>query len=377
LETIRNKPAKMDAELILSNLMDGLYITDRDRQITYWSPSAERITGWSSADVVGKSCKDQVLCHIDKDGHLLCGKEYCPLHRSIVTGQQTAVPIIVYGKTKDGRRLPMHVSVSPLLNSEGDVVGGVEIFRDLSARMPELDRAKAMQLTALVNEVRPDPRYRLQTRYVPMDVVGGDFYAMESLDEDHIAIFQTDVMGHGVSAALYTMFFRLLWTELHNLLTSPAEFLAAVDRHVHPLTKDNTYFATGVALLIDLAKGEIRYAGAGHPAPMIFRAGGAVDALGCEGIPLGLLGQGSYAEQRADFGPGDSLLVYTDGATEIHDLAGQELGSAGLQGIVKRHIRPSGLLDITAIEEALLIHSNAIRMEDDMTFIWLARSASG
>lgn len=44
-----------------------------------WSKSAERITGWTAAEVVGRPCFDNILCHIDKDGHLLCGKEDCPL----------------------------------------------------------------------------------------------------------------------------------------------------------------------------------------------------------------------------------------------------------------------------------------------------------
>jgi len=52
---------------IVDSLRDGLYVCDLERRITYWSKSAERITGWTAEDVLGRQCFDNVLCHIDKD----------------------------------------------------------------------------------------------------------------------------------------------------------------------------------------------------------------------------------------------------------------------------------------------------------------------
>ncbi len=90
------------SSVILDSLGDGVYVCDRERRIVHWSTSAERITGWTREDVVGRRCLDNILCHIDKDGHRLCGKEFCPLHRSMVTGTASNVPLIVFAKTKDG-----------------------------------------------------------------------------------------------------------------------------------------------------------------------------------------------------------------------------------------------------------------------------------
>ena len=128
------------SSLILDSLSDGVYVCDKDRRITYWSKSAERITGWESKDVVGRRCLDDVLCHIDKDNHQLCGEEFCPLHRSMITGARSTVPIIVYAKGKSGGRIPMQVSVSPIRDQAGEVIGGVETFRDMSAVL-EIGRA--------------------------------------------------------------------------------------------------------------------------------------------------------------------------------------------------------------------------------------------
>ena len=80
-----------------------------DRLLEHGRP---RITGWESADVVGRRCLDGVLCHIDNNGHQLCGEEFCPLHRAMVTGTQSTVGIIVFAQGKKGNRIPMQVTVS-------------------------------------------------------------------------------------------------------------------------------------------------------------------------------------------------------------------------------------------------------------------------
>lgn len=104
----------LQPETILDSISQGIYITDLDRRIIYWSHSAERLTGWPAGEIVGKGCYDNTLCHVDKDGRRLCGEEFCPLHRSIVTGQSSTVPIIVFAQHRDGSRIPMRVSVAPV-----------------------------------------------------------------------------------------------------------------------------------------------------------------------------------------------------------------------------------------------------------------------
>jgi PAS domain S-box-containing protein len=69
------------SNVILDSLGDGLYVCDKHQRIVYWSKSAERIAGWTSAEVVGHRCFDNVLCHADTNGHHLCDAEFCPLHR--------------------------------------------------------------------------------------------------------------------------------------------------------------------------------------------------------------------------------------------------------------------------------------------------------
>ena len=125
------------SNVILDSLSDGVYVCDRDRRIVYGSKSADRITGRTREDVIGRRCLDDVLCHIDKDGHRLCGEEFCPLHRSMVTGTSSSVPLIVFAESKHGGRVPMQVSVAPIRDAGGEFIGGVEMFRDASETLGE------------------------------------------------------------------------------------------------------------------------------------------------------------------------------------------------------------------------------------------------
>ena len=155
------------SEVILDSLSDGVYVCDRERRIVYWSKSAERITGWQPGDVVGRLCLEDVLCHEDKDGNRLCGEEHCPLHRAMVTGATTTVPVIVYARGKDGRKIPMQVTTAPIRNESGEVVGGVETFRDVAPMLQDLKRAKMIQAQTLEQDLPADPRLLFSTFYLP------------------------------------------------------------------------------------------------------------------------------------------------------------------------------------------------------------------
>ena len=212
------------SNVILDSLSDGVYVCDKDRRIVFWSQTAARITGWQSADVIGRQCLDDVLAHVDKDGHRLCGEEFCPLHRAMVTGATSTVGLTVFAKGKAGNPIPMQVTVAPIRDPAGEIIGGVETFRDVSAVLADLERARRIQVLSLETNLPEDPRVRFSTHYVPHDLVGGDFYAIRRLDDDHYGFLLADVMGHGVAAALHTMHLSSLWDRHCRLLIEPTRF---------------------------------------------------------------------------------------------------------------------------------------------------------
>ncbi|MBM3494179.1 MAG: PAS domain S-box protein, partial [Armatimonadetes bacterium] len=177
---------------VLASVADGLYVTDLERRIVYWSPAAERITGWTTEDVIGRQCLADILCHSDKDGNQLCGEEHCPLHRSMVTGQVAAQETLVFGRTRWGNQVPMRVTTAPLRNAEGETVGGVETFRDIAGEYRDLQQAQRVQRMALVHPEIDDPRLIIGDHYVPRDIVGGDFHAVAPVDDDTVAFWIGD-----------------------------------------------------------------------------------------------------------------------------------------------------------------------------------------
>lgn len=361
--------AGIDITSIVDSLRDGLYVCDLERRITYWSKSAERITGWPAEEVLGRQCFDNVLCHIDKDGHQLCGQEYCPLHRSIITGTGSSGSLLVFAQSKRGERIPMLVSVAPLRNAAGDVIGGVETFQDASDMVHDLERAKAIQQLALQHDVPEDPRIRFATHYVPQAIVGGDYYAIEGLGEDCYGLILADVMGHGVAAALYTMHLSSLWNRYRSLLREPAEFAAKLNNELVKVVKTDESFATAVCGLIDLQQGVFRFAGAGGPQVLRLRGDGTSECFETAGLPLAIMEDAQYDEARIELQAGDRLLLFSDGALEISNAAGEMLGLEGLIGLLKKQGYPAAALQMAVLEEDLLKYSNGIRLADDLTLI--------
>lgn len=363
-----SNPSLPNADVIMDSLNDGLYVCDRERRILYWSKSAERITQWTPEDVVGHRCMDTILCHVDKDGHRLCGEELCPLHRSMVTNTPSTCPIIVFGLSKSGARVPMVVSVAPVHDADGNVVGGVEIFHDFSDTYRDLERAKRIQLLSLENNLPEDSRVGFVSFYEPHDMIGGDYLSIRKLDDDRYGFFMADVMGHGVSAALYTMHLSSLWERHCQTLAQPVEFAKAINRELCKIVKDES-FAAAVCGVIDAANKTLRFASAGSPPIMLFHADGRCETLEAPGLPFGMFDDADYEESERVCAAGDHLLMFTDGAIEIHNPAGEMLKTEGLVGILTGLGYPQAGIQIEGLQAALLNYANGIRLDDDLTLL--------
>jgi PAS domain S-box-containing protein len=360
----------LDAAHVVDSLSDGIYTCDLDRRITYWSRSAERITGWKASEVVGRRCRDNILCHVDKDGHTLCGEEHCPLHRAMITGEASAEPLLVYAQGREGQRIPTQVSVSPVRDADGKVIGGVETFRDATGEQRDLERAKAIQELSLQHELPRDDRIRFTTHYIPHAIIGGDFYAIEPLDDDRYALFLADVTGHGVPAALYTMHLSQLWEHHHREISDPSAFAARVNDELVRVFKSEGSFATAVCATIDLERGLFRFASAGGPAPVVWRHDdGRHECLALPGFPLGLFDGATFEATETELASGDRLLLFSDGAVEVLDADLNQLGVNGLVHVLREQGYPASDIDMQRLEEDLLRFSNAIRLPDDLTLV--------
>jgi phosphoserine phosphatase RsbU/P len=363
--------AKMNlpiAEEVLDSLNDGLYVTDTDRHILYWNKSAERITGWTAEDVVGHRCMDNILIHEDKDGRCLCLTNFCPLHRCMVTDRMSSSPLIAFAQTKTGGRVPVAVSVAPLHDADGEVSGAVETFQDYSEIYENLGRAKRIQTLSLEQDLPKDDRVGFASFYLPHDMIGGDYFAICQLDADHYGFILADVMGHGVAASLHTMHLSSLWRRYRNTLMHPVKFAQILNRNLYSIVKGES-FATAICGVLDASEKRVRIASAGGPPLVLLHSDGRTDQVSAPGLPFGMIADADYDESEFLCTSGDSLLMFTDGAVEIHDAHGRMLGTEGLTGILNSLGYPKSSLGIEPLEEALLNFSNEIRLDDDLTLL--------
>lgn len=134
VQTFRDNTQALQNKLILDSIADGVFTVDRNWVITSFNLAAEIITGWESEDAVGNFCSDVFHSSI-------CGKN-CAVAEALYTGKPVTNRSITI-KDADGKKKPISISAAPLLDVVGNVIGGVETFRDLTVE--ETLRRQLMQ----------------------------------------------------------------------------------------------------------------------------------------------------------------------------------------------------------------------------------------
>ena len=133
---------------ILNSLQDGVYYLDRDRVITYWNRGAEQISGYTAEQVLGRSCRNNLLNHVNDHGLELCN-EHCPMAATMKDGKPREA--YVYLHHAEGHRVPVQIRATPIRDKSGNIVGAVETFhRGVSPEKTER-RLRKLQQTALLD----------------------------------------------------------------------------------------------------------------------------------------------------------------------------------------------------------------------------------
>lgn len=157
--------------------------------------------------------------------------------------------------------------------------------------------------------------------------VGGDFYDVFELGQDHVGITIGDVAGKGLNAAVLTSLAKnTIRAHANERGKTPSLILALTNDVIFRSTPDES-FVTLFFGILDRRDGRLVYANAGHPAAVVVGSGGSLDTLPATGPVLGAFEGLTFDEVEAWLCPGDVLLLYTDGLTEARngdDFYGEE-----------------------------------------------------
>jgi PAS domain S-box-containing protein len=339
-------------EPVLETLNEGVLITDDRRRVVFANSAFVRMTGLRAEDLVRHDIHS-----------FYTAEEWAFLEKQIEVSERVGHNRYEFTiPKKDGSRVPVIISARALEDSDdrrfkfvtfADISEQKLVQKQLREANQQLSEANEqlekrqkeieedLALAARVQQsLAPKPLVwgglRVEAYFDPVRTIGGDFGLVSPLEEEHLNLLVSDVSGHGISSALVA---NRIYTETIAQLGKGAplpEMLRSLNRFVMRHIGSSVFFFTLAAARIDRDARRMVFAGAGHPPAMIVRAGREPRLLESSSMILGVMPDAVDPEGalEVDLDPGDRVVLYTDGITEVFDARGEMLGVPGVQKFV-------------------------------------------
>lgn len=236
----------------------------------------------------------------------------------------------------------------------------------------ELEVARQLQRDLLPQRAPEVAGWRFAHSYRTANEIGGDYYDFVPLGDGRLALVSGDASGHGMAAGLLM---AIANATLQTAITSdpaPRAVAESLNRTLC-VTGGRRAFMTLFYAVLDPAGGALEYVCAGHPFPLLRRAGGGVEELGRGGLPLGLRQRIEAPRGSTVLAPGDLLVLYTDGLPEAIDPEGRAFGFERLSGLIAQGGDAGAVHD--RIATALDRHVAGGPLTDDVSVVVVERSA--
>ncbi len=301
------------------------------------------------ADLLGLDSPRQLLGRSESDIALLCdAARLQSIEESLLCGAPDLPETDTVVIARQGEQIRIRTRRSVLRDSAGQAIGILGTFTpyedierkklrfqqaQMAARAREIDEdlENARQLQRYLLEQSRDscPFLNIACQYRFADKLGGDFASLRSVGDDQFCFLLADLMGHGVSAALFTALLRYIAQEAPAAVRlHPESFLSYLDERFHDQIPDGFFTAIAGTLARDPLAGSITltYANAAHPAAILVSAAGDLQLLRTETGAIGLVDDFERLSHTVNLLKGDRLYLLTDGFEEAQNYHGEEFG---------------------------------------------------
>jgi sigma-B regulation protein RsbU (phosphoserine phosphatase) len=323
-------------------------ITDKHGSIEYVNPKFTRLTGYSFEEALGQNPRI-----------LKSGKQppefYREMWQTISSGNEWRGEF--HNKKKNDGMYWEAASISPIADKYGEITHYVAVKEDITDRKMaeealriseenlrkrnndmerELEYAKVVISRLLPDKPPLIKNLKVDFRYVPLDAIGGDFFSFHTVPGKGFGVFIGDVVGHGVSAALFLSLIKSV-TDRLNIVhgVNPGLYIKELNQEL--FQSKVMMFFTSLCGYFDLSGHNVsfRFAKGGHPPPILFSAlDGSTRQLDSQGIPIGLSPAAEFEEVGAKLLPGDRIYLYTDGIIEVRNADKIMIEPEGLESII-------------------------------------------
>jgi sigma-B regulation protein RsbU (phosphoserine phosphatase) len=352
---------------ILATAAEGFVLMDDQMHIVDVNEAFCRMLGYDRVELLGLSPHELATRNFKR--FLVSGAErlLSSRHRTF-EGSYHA---------KDGRVVPVLIHGNTLYDEDDRQLGFVDFVTDLTEQKRSLLLAGEVQKNLLPKHPPQVEGLDIAARSIPCEEIGGDYYDFMTRREvpaqgnDLVAVAVADIAGHGVDSALLMASARTALRERFAAPGSLSEVVGDLNQSLFEDFSTTDRFMTLFALQIDRQSGRLCWVRAGHDPALVYHPrDDRFDTLSGVGLPLGISGQGVFAEHhKRQLDPGTVIAVGTDGIWEARGPEGEMFGKERFKQIIRREAsRPANAI-LDAVYRELGVFSSGYKPEDDITLV--------
>ncbi len=240
-----------------------------------------------------------------------------------------------------------NISITPLIDDAGQCRYIMQIWRDVTGSFhlrnklqrqndilrKDLEVARSLQHSMLIDALPKVSNIKISTLYKPCDSVGGDFYDFFKIGEDKLLFYMADVSGHGVSAAMLTVFFAQAVSQLmynREKMIMPHKLVEQVWSRFLGLGLEEHLYITAWVGVLDGKTGELTYCNAGHIASPVVAYEKKHERIEMPGFPIcRWTDKPEFKSESMELSRGTKVLLFTDGLTDALRLSGNKVNLYG------------------------------------------------